>query len=277
MDIYAIRKNKYAGVYTKKEVFEYIKGIELKCSVRIFQESEKKEALKWAGVDNINKYHSSLKSDKKFKKLLTKLDSKDIVDVKETEEKFESNLADKILAEGLHKYQPMENQPQKSINQNVVLSSNNSIKKESTNVNKICNIIGVIDEYKKEYTMFMIKTLSFGDLYYLCDFWYYEKPWDIEYGYSLNELVKYGYINYKLASKITVKDTYLKLENIYKLDNSNDEEELFNYQKLMFLSLDEVRGIIPIEQDFLSWYSEGECHQFMSGDLKSKELEELIC
>lgn len=277
MDIYAIRKNKYAGVYTKKEVFEYIKGIELRCSIRIFQETEKKEALKWAGVDNINIYHSSLESDKKFKKLLAKLDSKDIVDVKETEKEIKSNLSEKTLAEGLHKYQPMGSNPKGCVNQNVISSSNNIIEKESSNIKNGFNVVEIIDKYKKDYTMFMIKTLSFGDLYYLCDFWYYEKPWDIEYGYTLKELVKYGYINYKLGSKIVVKDTYLKVENIYKLDKSNELEELFSYQKLMFLSLDEIRGIIPIEKDFLSWYSEGEYHQFMSGDLKSKELKELIC
>lgn len=276
MDIYAIRKNRYAGVYTKKEIFEYIKDIELKTSVRVFKESEKKEALKWAGVDSVNRYHSSLKTDKEFKKLLAKLDFKDIIDVKETRETSEVNLSQKSLVEGLHKYSPEKKDIKGIITENNLADCINIPKKDFIDIKNDLAIINVIEKYKKEFNMFRIKTLSFGDIYYLCDFWYYEKPWNIEYGYSLKDLIKYDYIDYKLASKVKVESGCFKMENIYKLDKTNEFEEITFYQELIFLSLSEIRGIIPIKKDFLCWYSEGEYRQFMTKDLKSKEIENLL-
>lgn len=255
MDIYAIRKNKHAGVYTKKEIFEYIKRIEPKLSTRFFKETEKAEALKWAGVDNVNKYHASLNGDKEFKNLLAKLNLIDVSEIKET--KSTPNLAQKHLIEDLQKCN-VEN-------------------KHIINTQMYVNVIDIIENYKKDFDMFLIKTLSFGDIYYLCNFWYYEKPWDIEYGYSVKDLIRYDYIDYKLSSKIVLENGHLKIQNIYKLDASDELEQLVVYQKLMFLALSEVRGIIPIKKDCLSWYSEGEYHQFKTKDLKSKEIEHVLC
>lgn len=255
MEIYAIRKNKYAGVYTKKEIFDYIKRIDPKLSNRFFKESEKAEALKWAGVDNVNKYHSSLNADKEFNKLLAKLNLIDVIDIKETNTtvKGQTKLANKSLAEEVHK---------SNVENKVCANTNNNV-----------NMIEVIEKYKKDFDMFLIKTLSFGDIYYLCNFWYYEKPWDIEYGYSIKDLLKYDYIDYKLSSKIILEHGYMKIQNIYKLDSCNEYEQLTVYHNLMFMDVSEIRCIIPIKKEFLSWYCEGEYQQFMSRDLKSKEIE----
>lgn len=271
MDIYAIRKNKCAGVYTSKEVFEFIKDKEHKCSIRIFDKREEKEALKWAGVKKIDDIPSMLKADIEFNKILNNTDKKETKNGA-TEKNIESVISDNSV--GLHRTKGLT-QTFLDVNESPKDKRSASTEQNKTNCSAIEDII---ENLKDKYETIMIRTKSFGDLFFLSDFWYYEKNWDIEYAYSNKELLEYGFIKYKLNTELVSQGNYIRLYNYYtskKRDSilANDIVSVCN--ELIILNENDICGLVPIDNFLMQWDVDGELMNFNSKDDKSDTIRKL--
>lgn len=271
MDIYAIRKNKCAGVYTSKEVFEFIKDKEHKCSVRIFDKREEKEALKWAGVKKIDDIPSMLKADIEFNKILNKTDKKETKNGA-TEKNIESVISDNSV--GLHRTKGLT-QTFLDVNESQKDKRSASTEQNKTNCSAIEDII---ENLKDKYETIMIRTKSFGDLFFLSDFWYYEKNWDIEYAYSNKELLEYGFIKYKLNTELVSQGNYIRLYNYYtskKRDSILANDIISVCNELIILNENDICGLVPIDNFLMQWDVDGELMNFNSKDDKSDTIRKL--
>lgn len=267
MDIYAIRKNKCAGVYTNKDIFEYIKEREHKCSIRIFDSKDEKEALKWAGVSQIDDVPSLLKMDLEFNNLLNsaKCNTKC--------QGSESGLSKTEFEGALHRT--------KGLSKKVEIKKDLDCSEESKKVdeNKNFHLDKVIEELGKIYSTLLIRTENFGDIYYLNDLWYYEKPWDVEYNYSDEELIQYGYIEFKRNTEVVCFGDYLKVYNYYTTKNAESiiASDIFDKcNEFIVLNKDEIRGIVPMSNILMQWDVSGELNNFNSNDEKSERLKKII-
>lgn len=274
MQIYAIRKNRCAGVYTSRDVFEFIKDKEHKCSIRIFDKCEEKEALKWAGVKKVDDIPSMLKADIEFNKILNNADKKEIKS-SVTEKNIESVIKDNSVS--LHRT--------KGLTQTTLDVKDSQKNKKSINAEQIehkvnCSgIENIIENLKGKYETIMIRTKSFGDLFYLSDFWYYEKNWDIEYAYSNKELVEYGFIKYKLNTELVSEGNYIKLYNYYTSEKGDSilANEIFSScNELIILNESDICGLVPIDNFLMQWDVDGELLNFNSKDEKTDIFRKLI-
>ena len=272
MDIYAIRKNKCAGVYTSKEVFEFIKDKEHKCSIRIFDKREEKEALKWAGVKKIDDIPSMLKADIEFNKILNKTDKKETKNGA-TEKNIESVISDNSV--GLHRTKGLT-QTFLDVNESQKDKRSAGTEQNKTNCSAIEDII---ENLKDKYETIMIRTKSFGDLFFLSDFWYYEKNWDIEYAYSNKELLEYGFIKYKLNTELVSQGNYIRLYNYYtskKRDSILANDIISVCNELIILNENDICGLVPIDNFLMQWDVDGELLNFNSKDDKTDIFRKLI-
>lgn len=264
MDIYAIRKNKCAGVYTKKEVFEYIKDREQKCSIRIFTKGEELEAMRWAGVDSVDSAPSTLKADEEFAKLLNASlqEEKDY-----NKKKISSCNNPPNEFGGLHRMKGLSSDSGYSDKKKQIPP-----KETPTYNDKMPFLEKVIDDCKGKYNTLIIKTKSFGNLCYLTNSWYYEKHWDVEYAYSLDELIKYGFIEFKSKSSIKNNNGFYTFKNAYRL--LDKDNVLTDYEKVIYLNHDEIRAVVPSNDMGMEWLVDGEYKEFESGNNKIKIIED---
>ena len=259
MDLYAIRKNQFAGVYSNKEMYEYMKSKEAHCSVRVFLDSEKKEALKWAGVKEVDLIPQALKSDGVFNSMFGEVSAKKVSDKK-------NNSCKKDVTFKLHSV---------CIKKSVSVEAPKEVFKiKDLDDNKffLTSLDEFIDKNRKKYNGFLIKTKNNGDIFYLSRVWYYEKHWDVEYGYSIEDLIKCEFIVYKLNSFIEKLDGGYRLENAYSLNS-----DILNLkEKVIVLPYSEIVSVTPQLNDCVKAEVDGRVEKFKNTKEVSKIIKSMV-
>lgn len=255
MELYAIRKNKFAGVYSNKKIYEYIKSKEANCSVRVFVDSEKNEALKWAGVNQVDLIPQLLESDVVFNNMFGTVVAKKVSDKSDSQKKNSIKFKLHSVCAKDFCCKEVDNK-QDSSNKDVFLTS----------------LVEFIDKNKNNYCGFVIKTKSNGDLFYLSKMWYYEKHWDSEYGYTIEDLIKNNFIVYNFNSSIEKLEGGYKLGNIYSLNI----DVLAFKEKVIILPCSEILSVIPYSSNCIKGVVDGKIKEFKNTKEVAKAIKSVV-